>query len=164
MTGTGRGKFADGVSDVAGHQIFLSESGQLYQATSSKDQGDKLKLKRMLHDLMNYTILEVTKCKDKVCPGLTVFGSRTFKDTTELIAIDHKGVYRTYCLGTFKEQIDERSGAGRLSDIEALKLTKAAKRLLIPTTITPIKQQQQQQQQQHKQQQSQQQQKQVSAQ
>ncbi|KAF9417363.1 hypothetical protein BGZ76_004538, partial [Entomortierella beljakovae] len=171
MTGTGRGKFADGVSDVAGHQIFLSESGQLYRATTSKDQGDKLKLKRMLRDLMNYTILEMTKCKDKVSPGLTVFGSRTFKDTTELIAMDYKGVYRTYCLGSFKvvteaedakkllecfemclrfaltvkEQIDERSGAGRLSDIMALKLTKAARRVLIPTTITPIKQQQQQQ-------------------
>ncbi|KAF9904570.1 hypothetical protein BX616_001247 [Lobosporangium transversale] len=184
-TGTGRGKFADGVSEVAGHQIFLSESSQLHRANTSKEQGDKLKLKRMLRDLFNYTVLEMTRNKDKVSPRLTVFGSRTFRDTTELIAMDYEGVYRAYCLGSFKvvteagdakkllecfemclrfaltvkTQVDERSGAGRLSDTEALKLTKAARRLLIPTTITPTKQQQQQrlqQQQQHLQQEHQQ--------
>ncbi|KAF9165016.1 hypothetical protein BGX20_000748 [Mortierella sp. AD010] len=116
---TGRGKFADGASEVAGHQVFLSE------------------------------------------------------DTTELIVIDYNGMYRTYCLGSFKvatavedsknlmecfemcqrfalavkNQIDERSVTGKLDDIEALKLARAAKKLISPTSSTPPKQQQQQQQQ-----------------
>ncbi|KAF9343470.1 hypothetical protein BGX26_005675, partial [Mortierella sp. AD094] len=81
LTGTGRGKFADGVPE---------------------EQGDKLKLKRMLRDLLNYTILEMAKSRNRVSLGLTVFGSQTFKDTTELIGMDYKGVYRTYCLETFK--------------------------------------------------------------
>ncbi|KAG0273817.1 hypothetical protein BGZ95_010361 [Linnemannia exigua] len=42
----------------------------------------------MLRDLFNFTILEMTKNKDRVKPNLRVFGSRTFKDTTELIAMD----------------------------------------------------------------------------
>ncbi|KAF9936420.1 hypothetical protein BGZ70_006791, partial [Mortierella alpina] len=61
-----------------------------------------MKLKRMLRDLFNFTILEMTKNKDRVKPNLKVFGSRTFKDTTELIAMDYHGMYRTYCLGSFR--------------------------------------------------------------
>ncbi|KAF9272289.1 hypothetical protein BGZ68_002541 [Mortierella alpina] len=99
---TGRGKFADGVSESEGHQILLSESSKLHRAPASKDQDDKMKLKRMLRDLFNFTILEMTKNKDRVKPNLKVFGSRTFKDTTELIAMDYHGMYRTYCLGSFK--------------------------------------------------------------
>ncbi|KAG0027886.1 hypothetical protein BGZ81_005197, partial [Podila clonocystis] len=99
---TARGKFADGASESEGHQILLSESSKLHRAPASKDQDDKMKLKRMLRDLFNFTILEMTKNKERVKPSLTVFGSRTFKDTTELIAMDYHGMYRTYCLGSFK--------------------------------------------------------------
>ncbi|KAF9570164.1 hypothetical protein EC968_002143 [Mortierella alpina] len=42
------------------------------------------------------------KNKDRVKPILKVLGSRTFKDTTELIAMDYHGMHRTYCLGLFK--------------------------------------------------------------
>ncbi|KAF9910084.1 hypothetical protein EC991_007415, partial [Linnemannia zychae] len=38
---TGRGKFADGVSESEGHQILLSESSKLYRAMASKAQDDK---------------------------------------------------------------------------------------------------------------------------
>jgi len=98
---TGRGKFADGASESEGHQILLAESSKLRRAPTSKDQDDKPKLKRMLRDLSNFTILEITKNKNRVKPNLTVFGSRTFKDTTELTAMDYHGMYRTYCLGSF---------------------------------------------------------------
>ncbi|KAF9898813.1 hypothetical protein EC991_010313 [Linnemannia zychae] len=93
---TGRGKFADEVSESEGYQILLSESSKLYRALASKDQDDKMKLKRMLRDLFNFTILEMTKNKDQVKPNLKVFGSRTFKDMTELIAMVYHGMYRTY--------------------------------------------------------------------
>ncbi|KAF9115186.1 hypothetical protein BGX27_008664 [Mortierella sp. AM989] len=162
---TGCGNFADGISEVDGHQIFLSESSKLHRTAASKDQDDKLKLKRMLRDLFNFTILEMTKNKDRVKPSLTVFGSRTFKDTTELIAMDYHGMYRTYCLGSFKimavandvknlkecfemclrfamavkEQATERSEMGKLRDVEVLKLTKAARKLLTHTSCTPPK-------------------------
>ncbi|KAF9167509.1 hypothetical protein BGX20_011581 [Mortierella sp. AD010] len=175
LDSTGRGKFADGASEVAGHQIVLSESSRLHRATASKEQDDKLKLKRMLRDLFNFTILEMTRNKTRVSPKLTVFGTRTYKDTTEIIAMDYHGMYRTYCLGSFKTattqkdavnllesfemclrfalavkmQIEERSETGRLDDIEMMKLSMAAKKLLTHTTPTPSKQQQQQQQQQH---------------
>ena len=43
---TGRGN-ADGASELEGHQILLSESSKLHRAPASKDQDDKLKLKRM---------------------------------------------------------------------------------------------------------------------
>lgn len=99
---TGCGKFADGASESEGHQILLSESSKLHWAPASKDQDDKIKLKRMLCDLFNFTILEMTKNKERVKSSLTVFGSWTFKDTTELIAMDYHGMYRTYCLGSFK--------------------------------------------------------------
>ncbi|KAG0250688.1 hypothetical protein BG011_008183 [Mortierella polycephala] len=160
---TGRGKFADGASEVDGHQVFLSESSKLHRVTASKDQEDKAKLKRMLRDLFNFTILEMIRNKDGVKPNLTVFGSRTFKDTTELIAMDYHGMYRTYCLGSFrimaaandvknlkecfemclrfsmavKEQITERSEMGKLQDVEVIKLTKAARKLLTHTSCTP---------------------------
>ncbi|KAF9181572.1 hypothetical protein BGZ51_005365 [Haplosporangium sp. Z 767] len=160
---TGRGKFADGASEVDGYQIFLSESSKLHRATASKDQDDKVKLKRMLRDLFNFTILEMTKNKDRVKPNLTVFGSRTFKDTTELIAMDYHGMYRTYCLGSFrimaaandvknlkecfemclrfsmavKEQVTERSEMEKLRDVEVIKLTKTARKLLSHTSCTP---------------------------
>ncbi|KAG0006976.1 hypothetical protein BGZ80_005078 [Entomortierella chlamydospora] len=172
LDSTGRGKFADGASEVSGHQIVLSESSRLHRATAPKDQDDKLKLKRMLRDLFNFTILEMTRNKTRVSPKLTVFGTRTYKDTTEIIAMDYHGMYRTYCLGSFKTattqkdavnllesfemclrfalavkmQIEERSGTGRLDDIEMMKLSMAAKKLLTYTTPTPSKQQQQQQQ------------------
>ncbi|KAF9144641.1 hypothetical protein BGX30_012072 [Mortierella sp. GBA39] len=38
---TGRGKFADGVSESEGYQILLSESSKLHRA-ASKDQDDKM--------------------------------------------------------------------------------------------------------------------------
>lgn len=162
---TGRGKFADGVSELEGHQILLSESSKLHRAPASKDQDDKMKLKRMLRDLFNFTILEMTKNKDQVKPNLKVFGSRTFKDTTELIAMDYHGMYRTYCLGSFKimstannvknlkecfemclrfsmavkEQVTERSEMRKLTDAEVIKLTKAARKLLTHTSFTPPK-------------------------
>ncbi|KAG0049532.1 hypothetical protein BGZ89_004161 [Linnemannia elongata] len=162
---TGRGKFADGVSESEGHQILLSESSKLHRAPASKDQDDKMKLKRMLRDLFNFTILEMTKNKDRVKPNLKVFGSRTFKDTTELIAMDYHGMYRTYCLGSFKivlaannvknlkecfemclrfsmtvkEQAIERSEMSKLTDAEVIKLTKAARKLLTHTSFTPPK-------------------------
>ncbi|KAG0066143.1 hypothetical protein BGZ92_005399 [Podila epicladia] len=63
---TGRGKFADGASESEGHQILLSESSKLHRAPASKDQDDKMKLKRMLRDLFNFTILEMTKNKERV--------------------------------------------------------------------------------------------------
>ncbi|KAG0372888.1 hypothetical protein BGX24_012453 [Mortierella sp. AD032] len=85
---TGRGKFADGVSESEGQQILLSERSKLHRAPASKDQDFKLKLKRMLRDLFIFTILEMTKNKDRVKPNLKIFGSRTLKNTTELIAID----------------------------------------------------------------------------
>ncbi|KAG9060835.1 hypothetical protein KI688_007904 [Linnemannia hyalina] len=162
---TGRGKFADGVSESEGHQILLSESSKLHRAPASKDQDDKMKLKRMLRDLFNFTILEMTKNKDRVKPNLKVFGSRTFKDTTELIAMDYHGMYRTYCLGSFKivlaannvknlkecfemclrfsmavkEQVIKRSEMRKLTDAEVIKLTKAARKMLTHTSFTPPK-------------------------
>ncbi len=80
---TGRKKFADGVSEYEGNQILLPESSKLHRAPASKDQDDKMKLKRMLRDLFNFTILEMTKNKDPVKSNLKVFGSRTFKDSLD---------------------------------------------------------------------------------
>ncbi|GJJ71751.1 hypothetical protein EMPS_04108 [Entomortierella parvispora] len=162
---SGRGKFADGVTETGGHQILLSESSKLHRVQASKDQDDKMKLKRMLRDLLNYTILEMIKNKEQVKPSLKVFGTRTFKDTTELIAMDYHGMYRTYCLGSFKvvsssnnvrnlkecwemclrfsldvkAQVTERSEMGALADKEVIKLTKAARKLLTHTSFTPPK-------------------------
>jgi len=49
----------------------------------------------MLRDIFNFTILEMAKNKDRVRPSLIVFGSRTFKETTKLIAMDYNGMYCT---------------------------------------------------------------------
>ncbi|KAG0049067.1 hypothetical protein BGZ83_006074 [Gryganskiella cystojenkinii] len=62
---TGRGKFADGVSESDDHQILLSESNKLHRALASKNQDDKMKLKTMLRDLFNFTVLETIKNKDR---------------------------------------------------------------------------------------------------
>ncbi|KAF9287617.1 hypothetical protein BGZ68_001538 [Mortierella alpina] len=151
---TGRGKFADGSSEVDGHQIILSESSKLYRATAVKDLDDRMRLKRMLRDLFNFTTLQMTRNKVRAGPKLVVFGTRTYRDTTELIAMDYHGMYRAYCLGSFKiaatanalanlkesfemrlrfaaavkEQAHQRSKMGSLRDVEVLKLMQAAKK------------------------------------
>ncbi|KAF9144642.1 hypothetical protein BGX30_012073 [Mortierella sp. GBA39] len=104
----------------------------------------------------------MAKNKYRVKPNLRVFGSRTFKDTTELIAMDYHGMYRTYCLGSFKivsmannvkilkkcfemclrfsmavkGQVTERSEMRKLTDAEVIKLTKASRKLLTHTSFT----------------------------
>ncbi|KAI1300411.1 hypothetical protein EDD11_006201 [Mortierella claussenii] len=93
-----QGSMADGVGLYEDHQIYIAEASTIHDPRLDKELKDKFKAVRCMRDSWNNQIRSIAR-EFKPPPGLTVFGSKSFRDETKFCAMDFIGTYRLRQVG-----------------------------------------------------------------